>query len=419
MNMVNKYTVAICDDEETNRDDWSKGLYDIPGFRELFNVKPIIAERGGEFLDGINGLGKRRKDARDKNLPGVPGDNLFDSIDLLIVDYDLINAQHVDWITGEEIAYLARCYSNCGAIVAVNQYGSNPFDLNLTGHFPESFADVNLGDKQVTNPGLWLPEWGDGFRPWYWPMLSKLISDMEARFKDVSGENIKRTVKDVLGFHDEAWSRLPRETIAWITPRGASKESGEITVEDVVLNSPLGLRHKDELWSKEAAARIAAARLGQWLDYAVLAAQDILVDAPHLVERYTSLANIKEPSPDELNTFARITSATEIGLDDERLAKMAFEKNHWLSRPAWYWPEVTQAEWIQEVSNPWGTAAPDAFFCEDVSRFFPMNQTREFRIRVPSVYDSRRCINLDVKGAEPWKADLASVDYQPFGRLLD
>lgn len=418
--MANMRIVGICDDEQQNRENWRDGLLRIPDFKEHFDVKLIAADSDhGEFRTAIEGLGQRRKMARDNNPVSKPISNLFDELDILIVDYDLINATHGEWITGEEIAYLARCYSRCHVIVAVNQFGSNPFDLNLTGHFPESFADVNLGDKQVINPGLWNCEWPSGFRPWYWPLLPKLIEDMKKRVRDLSGDNLDRPLKDVLSFHDEAWRLLPRETVAWITPRDTPKKSADhITVREIVMSSLLGLRHKDKVLDEDAVARIAAARLGQWLDHAVLSAQDILVDEPHLVERYPSLMGVGEPSIEKFNRYARIASSEEVMLDS-RLASASFEKSYWLTRPAWYWPEVTQAEWITEVTNPWSSQAPDAYFCEDISRFVPMDQTREFRIRVPSVYDTRRCVNLDAKNLGPWKLALSAVDYQPSGRLMD
>ncbi|MBL8424282.1 MAG: hypothetical protein JNK06_12440 [Candidatus Accumulibacter phosphatis] len=418
--MANMRIVGICDDEQQNRENWRDGLLKIPGFKEHFEVKLVAAdEDSGEFRTAIEGLGKRRKMARDNDPVGESIGNLFDGLDILIVDYDLINAAHGEWITGEEIAYLARCYSRCKIIIAVNQFGSNPFDLNLTGHFPESFADVNLGDKQVVSPGLWNGQWPPGFRPWYWPLLPRLIEDMERRVKDLSGDNLDRPLKDVLGFHDEAWRLLPRETVAWITPRNTPKKSTDhITVREIVMSSLLGLRHKDKVLDEDAVARIAAARLGQWLDHAVLAAQDILVDAPHLVERYASLLGAKDFSIDNFNEYARIASPEELNLDN-RLCQSGFEKSYWLSRPAWYWPEVTQAEWITEVANPWGLPAPDACFCEDVSSFLPRDQTREFRIRVPSVYETRRCVNPDSRNLATWMSALPEVDYQPNGRLMD
>ncbi len=416
--MGNKRVVGICDDERQNRENWQEGLSRIPGFDECFEIKAIVAEDDGEFRSAIEGLMERRKMARKKSSTNDNHHNLFDQIDILIVDYDLINASHGEWITGEEIAYLARCYSHCKIIVAVNQFGSNPFDLNLTGHFPESFADVNLGDRQVINPGLWSYVWPAGFRPWYWPLLPKLVDDIDKRVDDVSGDSLNKSIKDVLGFHDEAWRLLPRETVAWITPRNTPKKSSDqFTVREIVTSSSLGLRHKDQV-PDDAVARIAAARIGQWLDHAVLAAQDILVDAPHLVERYSSLLGVKDASVEEFNKYARIASPSELKLD-VRLSRLAFEKSYWLSRPAWYWPEIAQTEWISEVANPWESSAPDAYFCEDISRFVTREQTREFKVRVSSVFDVRRCVNPDFRKLVPWMSALSDVDYQPNGRLLE
>ncbi len=417
--MTERLKVAICDDESSNREFWKNELDKLDGFREHFEIELVVAEatNDGPFRQAIDSLGERRRAAR--NQPSEYGnESLFDQFDVLVVDYDLINAVHGDWITGEEIAYLARCYSRCKTIVAVNQFGSNPFDLNLTGHFPDSFADVNVGDKQVANPGLWSSEWpGYSFRPWCWPILEKLVRDFDKRVNDLLDGNLDRAIKDVLSFDDEAWLLLPREMIAYITPRESKKPPKEFTAREIVENSPLGMRHKDEPLNDEAVARIAAARLSHWLDYAVLAAQNILVDAPHLVERYPSLTGEAMPSLDRLNDFARIADPTELGLD-ERLASMAFSKPHWLSRPAWYWPLVARAEWIEEVKNPWSSESPDAFFCEDVSHFEKMTHTRNFPIRVPSVYDTRRCIDFRAEGAEQWATALSGIDYQPSSWLM-
>lgn len=401
--MTERLKVAICDDESSNRELWKEELSSLQGFLDHFEIELIVAEHDS-FKQALDALVDRKKLARAGSDNKSYGEkNLFDHIDVLIVDYRLINTVYGDLITGEEVAYLARCYSQCKAIVAVNQFGSNPFDLNLTGYFPDSFADVNVGDKQVATPGLWINDWPDnGFRPWSWPLLPKLVRDFDKRLHDLNG-NLDTPIKELFEFYDEAWSLLPRETLAYITPRVSKTPPDQFTVRQIVENSLLGLHRKDEPMNDESVARIAAARLSHWLDYSVLAAQDILVDTPHLVERYPSLTGEAMPSLDRLNGFARIAEPFDLGLD-ERLNNMAFLKPHWLSRPAWYWPLVTRAEWIEEVENPWSSESPDAFFCEDVSRFEKMAHTRDFKIRVPSVYDTRRCIDFRAHGAERWGA---------------
>jgi len=413
--MAKKYVVGICDDEAANREAWGKELSAIREFSEQFEVKLLVAEnQDGEFAIALKDLAARRLQART----GIVDDtrqNIFDSLDLLIVDYDLIRAAHGEWITGEEVAYLARCYSKCKIIIAVNQFGSNPFDLNLNFYFPESFADLNLGDRQVTNRGLWMTDWGQGFRPWYWPLVPKLIADFDKRVKDVLA-NPDQTIKELLGFNEEAWSILPRDTVSVFSHRKLGKPFDRLTVKEVIEDSHIGLRPKDAIMNNEALARIAAARFAQWLDNAVLSAQDILVDAAHLVERYRSLTGTENPPLEQLNRFARILSPEDYGFD-ARLETMLFKKAHWLSRPAWYWPEVSRAEWIKEVKDPWDASVPNTFFCEDVSCFVPFSQTREFRISVPSVYDRRRCIDPESEVAAPWALSL--VEYQPNVRLME
>jgi hypothetical protein len=363
----------------------------------------------------LKSLAERRHTSRRGPLAEV-NDNMFDRIDVLIVDYDLIDASHGEWITGEEVAYLARCYSRCKVIVAINQYGPNPFDLNLTCHFPETYADINLGDQQVSNPGLWKSEWGVGFRPWYWPLIPKLIADFDRRIEDVLA-NPDQTLKELLGFHAEAWSILPMDTVSVFSHRNLTKPFDQLTVREIIEDSPIGLRPKDRVMDNESLARIAAARISQWLDNYVLSAQDILVDAPHLVERYRSLTGAVDPSLELINRYTYIVSPEEYGFDG-RLTPMCFEKAHWLSRPAWYWPEVSRADWINEVQNPWEANVPETFFCEDISQFVPFRQTREFRIGVSSVYDTRRCIDPEAEGTEDWRFQ-PPVDYQPSARLME
>lgn len=412
--MTRKYIIGICDDEKKNRDIWFEQLSELPEFGAQFDIRLIEAENAGsEFGNSLQALAMRRKSAREGQID-YSGGNIFDQLDLLIVDYDLILANHGEWITGEEVAYLARCYSQCKVIVAVNQFGYNPFDLNLNFYFPDTFADINLGDQQVSNPGLWVTDWNNSFRPWYWPLIPKLISDFDLRVKDVRS-NPDQTIKELLGFHEEAWNLLPRDTISVFSHRSLNKPFNRLTVKEVVEDSLIGLRTKDKVMNDEALARVAAARIGQWLDNAILSAQDILVDAPHLVERYRSLTGTDNPSIEELNRFASIRPDYAF---DERLKPMLFEKSYWLSRPAWYWPEVSKAEWIKEVQNPWDADIPDTFFCEDVSRFVPFSLTREFRINVPSVYNMRRCIDPEADAEGDWKF-LSLVEYQPSARLME
>ena len=52
--------------------------------------------------------------------------------DVVVVDYDLLRFSeiHVD-TTGSRLAYLLRCFSKCGFIIVLNEFGTNTFDLSL------------------------------------------------------------------------------------------------------------------------------------------------------------------------------------------------------------------------------------------------------------------------------------------------
>ncbi len=87
-------------------------------------------------------------------------------------------------MTGHRLAYLARCYSNAKYIVVLNQFGENRFDLTLRGH-PHTHADLHIGLKQLTNPGLWGESDWPEFRPWVWPVLPNAIERMERWTQEV------------------------------------------------------------------------------------------------------------------------------------------------------------------------------------------------------------------------------------------
>ena len=157
----------------------------------------------------------------------------FDDTSIFIIDYDLLKNQKVKFLTGEIIAYIVRCFSECKLIVGLNQYGHNPFDLTLRGH-PESFADLNLGVDQLGNPNLWRGDWGDsrrGYRPWYWPNLSDALCNFDRKVKEVR-ENLDKPICKVLRFDPKLFRSLPRGIVQFIG-KSEEKELAETTFRRV------------------------------------------------------------------------------------------------------------------------------------------------------------------------------------------
>ena len=78
-----------------------------------------------DFVSAMAGLQERRDVARTGGDGRSAGSsrNLLDDVDVLILDYDLYelgtkgSVKAHERVTGEEVAYLARCYSRCRTIV--------------------------------------------------------------------------------------------------------------------------------------------------------------------------------------------------------------------------------------------------------------------------------------------------------------
>ena len=326
----------------------------------------------------------------------------FDEAAIFIIDYDLLKSQATKFLTGEIIAYIVRCFSECKLIVGLNQYGHNSFDLTLRGH-PESFADLNLGETQLNNPDLWRGDWGNfrrGFRPWYWPNLFDSLCNFDKKIEDVQ-ENLDNPICETLDFKPNLFQLLPRAVIQFIG-MVKGKEPAETTFREFVMHSGNGLKPKDETISDDKVlARVGAARISKWLERLVLPEQDILVDAPHLVSRYPSLIIDDEKKIKAWNRTAQLVDCDELGLNTDLIEPCRFEKDYWVSRPVWFWDKLRECESIQEIKEPWLTVKPNWVFCEDASRFYNRKDSREFYADIDSPFTQR------------FVKEFKGVDYRP------
>lgn len=409
---MKKKKILICDDEEHIREEWKRSLDGIPSIRSTFEVETISDVK---FSSTLIDLEKRRRMAREKSSsnPGSHwGENPFDEAAILIIDFDLFGFKKEDYITGEEVAYLARCYSRCGLILALNQFGTNNFDLTLKGN-PSSFADLNLGSEHLASTGLWSEPW-DGFRPWSWPLLPQALNAFEKRVDDLLKGNLDQAILTYLEFPNEISEILPRSTKEFLVC-GDMPESA--TFREFVKDSGNGLRRKDELLDDESVARIAASRVAKWLERMVLSGQDILVDAPHLVSRFPSLLTGNINKRDTWNITASFNGLSSLGIKYRLIGDFRFEKQNWLSRPAWFWGRLSNYDRISEVADPWSSERPDLVFCEDLSKFLPQEATLEFVADLPSPFVRRFVANSDSKEVRKFAKDLKPVKYVPAVRF--
>ncbi len=193
--------ILIYDDEETFQGNLRDRLSSLD-----ITIFDIGTPNEEEFLEWMRVLEDRRRAFRESGTWG--GESiLLDEASIFVVDYDLFDT--ISFLTAEDVAYLARCFSKCGLIVGVNQYGHNPFDLTLKGH-PGSYADLNVGQEQLGNPNLW-GEDTEGFHPWSWPVLPDYLDAFERKVKDVE-ESLRDDVPicEVIGFPTHVFDLLPR-----------------------------------------------------------------------------------------------------------------------------------------------------------------------------------------------------------------
>ena len=304
-----------------------------------------------------------------------------DDADVVIVDYDLLCYSESGDITGSRLAYLLRCFTKCGFIIVLNEYGTNTFDLSLRGPSLD-FADLHLGAEQIGNPGLWSRSI-EGYRPWHWPVLPYARMNFEKCVEDVR-KNLDQPILEFLGlecFID--W--MPKRAHDFLLGSG---DMETVQFSDFVKRAGGGIESKDKL-PPDYIARVATARILALLNGLILPEQSILVDAPHLVARFPSLIRDGDQDIHYWNRLCEPLNEEIDGLLTGFLMEHRFKRQHWLWRPVWYWPDISRDERVAEVRDPWSVNDIDWVFCENVSRFVPAEFADDFRADVSPPFNKR------------------------------
>jgi hypothetical protein len=405
---MSRRRILICDDEQGRREQWKTDL------EQLLDGECAVELLTDDFVTELETLKNRELAARERP-EDRDADCRFDAAEILIVDYDLVHFEGTGWVTGENVAYLARCYSTCDVIVGVNLTGQpNPFDLTLVDHL-DSFADVNIGSDQLTSPALWGHE-RTGLSPWSWPSLPALVDAHRERV-DAIGDGSSRLLQ-ALGL---AGVGMSRHALALIEarperdpPNGWDPANARNpTFAEFVLHSELGLRGADRP-QHGTIARVAAARATKWLSTAVLPAQDVLIDAPHLAQRNPLLLR-RDHSDEEAWQQTTIRGDLSGGLTDAIDTHRYAKRLLWTDRPLWHWAPLSGDTALPGVAEPWQRPVPRFVFCEDVSRFLPPEHARDFIIDdIPTSLPTRYVAKQgDPEVSSMVGDDLSTVQYGP------
>lgn len=436
----------ICDDIAGRAARLAAHIQSVPGIDDRVQVR--VAEES-ELLSSISTLRQRRDQARldvesasapthepsPRVLPAeVLQDTVFDGMDLVILDYDLFwlgidradgTARQMESarLTGEQLAYLVRCYSSAKYVIAVNQFGENVFDLRLRGHL-SSYADLNIGGTQLSNPGLWGATWLPSFRPWQWPDVLSAPDLHQLRTEFVMAHwDVK--ILDAFGLADiTRRALLDRGTIGFLGRGGAAATFRQFAES----GKPGTLDLTDRISDDVSLAALVASRLHKWLEREILSGQEAIVDGPHLVERYPSVL-LGDPSiRASYNLVTNLdvdASYEELGIQGDDLTPAEFLHPFWLSRRAWYGNILTGQRRVAEIADPFRSPTSEFRFCEDVSQFLPAVSTLDFGSEVRSTYVRRyvagpRGMSLADEGfPELYEGanGIVDVEYVPFGML--
>jgi len=311
----------------------------------------------------------------------------FDSYDIVICDDNLSHLNELGVIiTAESIIGYIRAFTKCGYIVSLNKNPNVDFDLDSLFGDPTSVADLAINTKHLRIPALWDGSSGGtgSFVPWYWPSLKLVPKRRRAQIAEVR-RNLDKKIFGHLKFTKAARATLSDRAIGALTLVGqrtakakTHDASSLVTFRSFFRETARTLPSDDRIVLLEqkrtdVIARVVASELEVWLRRDVLAPQDVLADAPHLLMRMPFLLGIEATKIDRWNSVvnaSREPFGISAALYKKHLKKHRFKSDNWLERPAFWWPDLkldrTLAKRFFGLSKEtWG----DFVFCEDTRRF--------------------------------------------------
>lgn len=399
--------ILIVDDEPERSREWAARLRSL-GFADA-TVTALDIEEARTLIKGADARRRRAREQSDPFAADLPCD--LDTVDVLVVDYDLQELLEVgEWSTGLQVATLARALSRVKAIVLVNQFGTNSFDLTLSKH-AYSHADLDVGSGQLLNPAFWDRSRVDGYAPWGWnDGVLRTSARMEETLRWVV-PRLDSPVLTSLGFttaadESTASRRLPKEL--W----QECVEDPSHTFRELVRESEF-LTPKDRgaiATFDEPCARVAGALVAHWLERWVIPTNEILIDLPHMASAYPWLLRSKE----DIECW-QTTTSIDNGFDAlvPEVRDHAFEPGFPLPRPVVWRHAVVEDARLAEPKGFTYDGFPDLVFCEDTSKFQPFEDTRAFSCRLPGG-DPQRFVALPER-VVPTKGGQPSTDvlYEP------
>ncbi|WP_156495910.1 hypothetical protein [Microbacterium sp. T32] len=405
--MNEKLRVLICDNDQDRVEDWRSRIAHV-----LQDQGEVQAFSPAEFGRAVNALNQRVRLAKDDPAKSAAASSTdaarrIDTADVLILDSDLTpdpDSQPGDdpdgdvdsYLVGEvgqDVAHMARAHSRVGSIVVVNQSVKHrTFDLTMT-RWRAGAADAYITHDDVDNVGLWNGFGAADYRPWGWPVLSRVHSSVGNFTKTVDLDTSVLECLDLI--HDGDSSLTYRQLEALLLD---VDDPAAITIRDVARSPSFGIGRlpKDDEASEQLLS-IGVWGLRRWLERVVLPAQNVLIDTPHLLQDRPWHAR-ERGNLDSWNADQRIWARRVDGLLEESVNTPASDL---LGRQVW---NVALME--PEASSGHRVQHDDPVFCEDTSRFESADTATSFESDLEGLFSTR------------YVAKLSDVDYTPRHRMF-
>ena len=416
--------VLACYDQD--KDSFVRDIEEADPGREHIETLPFTGKALADALKDLNEL-------KNETIYGrTPSkfETAFDGYDIVMLDNNLTVLEEFEGVinTAEPFIGFIRTFSDSPYIVSVNGMRDVDFDLECLVGDRSTAADLALHPRNLSNPALWTHEAGDardGFLPWYWPKLASVALRRAEQVEFVL-QHMNEPVLDALQFDGAARSALSMRAQGLLThnidhkPRQAS----EATFSDVFLTSGRALANMDERstilrlagdvgFFEEAVARVAAAAVDLWLRADVLAAQDVLVDIPHLLSNMPFLLgeNVGELaswSSDPIVIDSEPPHGLNRDLYENLLRPARFLDGCWVPSPCFWWTTFEASDVLTELFMEAHHEVPDFVFCEDRSIFVEKGDgsaVQQFKADLDGAWNRRF-----VEGIE-------GISYDPLARL--
>ena len=193
---------------------------------------------------------------------------------------------------------------------------------------------------------------------------------------------------------NEEASRLSDSAFGFLSPNAESFYSlREVTFRSFLENAT-DRKDAEVIWEtdKYAAVRVVSARIGKWLEREVLGGQDLLIDVPHLLQRF----------PFVLGKSIQHLDAWNDAIHNEAILEGAFSREVWyahssiLSRRAIRLGRFQSDQDVRRIRSEYDfSEVPQFVFAEDLSKFVDLSQATEFRAGFHNAFDRRYIKRVD------------------------